>query len=67
MAYAVCPDCGEDIRVRASARLRDLVVCSGCGARLEVVELDPVVLDYEFGEDDDWDDYEDEDEDDDDY
>lgn len=63
MPYAVCPDCDEDIRVRGQARLGDLVVCSNCGMRLEVVELDPVELDYELDEDEDWDDYDDEDED----
>ena len=53
---ATCPDCEGDVRIRTKVRLGDLVVCANCGARLEVVELDPVELDYELDEeDDDWD------------
>jgi lysine biosynthesis protein LysW len=62
-AKAVCPDCGETINLKSPVRLGQEVVCPHCDAELEVVETDPLELDWAY---DDYDD-EDEEEDDDDW
>ena len=46
MAIAVCPSCGEDIKLKGRVRLGQRVVCPFCDAELEVIELDPVELDW---------------------
>jgi lysine biosynthesis protein LysW len=65
MPFAPCPECDEDIRISGTPKLGKIVVCPQCGTRLEVVELDPLELDWAFDEPEDWDDeesdYEDED------
>lgn len=57
MPKAVCPECEEEVFVDADSEQGDVVTCDECGARLEVVGLDPVELDvYEdtnFDDDDD--------------
>ncbi len=62
---AVCPDCGEKIPLSPPIRLGAQVTCPNCEAELEIVETDPVELDWVY-EDDDYD-YEQEDEDDEDW
>lgn len=47
---AVCPDCGEKITLRGSIHIGREVVCPNCDAELEVVETDPLELDW-IGED----------------
>jgi alpha-aminoadipate carrier protein LysW len=44
----VCPDCGEDITLRGNIRLGQEVVCRHCDAELEVVEIDPLELDWAY-------------------
>lgn len=39
---ATCPDCGT--LIDAEAQLGELVVCSGCGADLEVISRDPLMF-----------------------
>ena len=56
-ALVKCPDCGERIRIGGTIRLGREVVCSNCDAELQIVETDPVELDWAT------DDYDDEDED----
>lgn len=62
-AKAVCPDCGEAVTLRGSVRLGQEVVCPHCDAELEVVETEPLELDWAY---DDYD-YDDEDEEDEDW
>jgi lysine biosynthesis protein LysW len=57
---AVCPDCGRTIHVKNPARIGQEVQCPHCDAELEVIETDPVELDWVYEEDVD-DDDEDED------
>jgi lysine biosynthesis protein LysW len=57
---ALCPDCGENITLRGTVRLGQEIVCPHCDAELEVVETDPLELDWVF--DDDYEDEEDEEE-----
>ena len=55
--FAICPSCGEDIRVRDKVKIGAKMSCPYCDADLEVTELDPVELDWaEYGEDEEWDD-----------
>jgi alpha-aminoadipate carrier protein LysW len=57
---ATCPDCGEKITIRGAVRIGQEVVCPSCDAELEVVETEPVELDWAYE-----DDYDDDDDDDD--
>lgn len=45
MPTGTCPDCEADVHVDNDADKGDTAVCDECGARLEVVGLDPVELD----------------------
>ena len=60
---ARCPECKTLVEIPSSAELWDMVTCHNCDTELEVVDLDPLVLDYWFGVDDDedYDDYDDDD------
>ena len=59
MTAAVCPDCDESIRVPGKPQLGQRFVCQSCSAELEVINLEPIELDWAFDEpeddDDDWD------------
>ncbi|MBN1933306.1 MAG: hypothetical protein JW934_01510 [Anaerolineae bacterium] len=57
---ALCPDCGEKIPLSVPIHLGTQVTCPNCEAELEVVETEPVELDWIY-EDDDYD-YEEEEE-----
>ncbi len=58
MPFAPCPECDEDIRISGTPKLGKVVICPQCGTRLEVVELDPLELDWAFDEPEDWEDEE---------
>jgi len=53
MSDAKCPYCNDRISFSSPPRLGQKVVCPHCGEYLEVVELGPVVLDFEYDDDDD--------------
>jgi len=68
MAIATCAECDEEIEVSDRSRVGQRVVCSNCGARLEVVSTNPLELDSGYDEEEeDWDDDEFENPDDDDF
>jgi len=56
MAVAACAECDEEIEVSDRVRVGQQVVCSNCGARLDVVSTNPLELDPAYDEDDDWED-----------
>ena len=56
MAVATCAECDEEIEVSDRARVGQQVVCSNCGARLDVVSVNPLELDPAYEDDDDWED-----------
>lgn len=60
MASTYCPDCDEKIILGPHVRLGQKLICSHCGADLEVIGVDPLELDWV----DDWSYEDDEDEDD---
>lgn len=51
MPYAICPECDEDIYIRHMPKLGDIVYCPSCETRLEVVNLNPLELDWPWEED----------------
>ena len=59
---AECPDCGEQISMRSPIVLGQRVTCPHCDAELEVVETDPVELDWAYDEDEEWDEEDEEEE-----
>jgi lysine biosynthesis protein LysW len=61
MAIAECPHCERNVKLSGETWLGKRVSCPHCGEELEVVELNPVELDYAFDDEDDDDDYDDDD------
>ena len=64
ITVARCPDCKQRIEIRPFLRVGDALVCPHCEADLEVVDLNPVELDWAYippaDEDEEWDDWDDE-------
>lgn len=52
MAIAICLGCDEDIRFPGRPRLGQAVTCHRCGARLEIVDVNPLELDWSSQSDD---------------
>jgi len=48
---ATCPDCGKAVRLKSPVRLGQEITCPNCDAELEVIETDPVELDWIYEED----------------
>ena len=57
---ADCPDCGARIAVQSPVRVGQQVRCPNCDAELEVIDTNPVELDWVY-EDEESDEDEDED------
>ena len=58
---ADCPDCGARIQLQSPVQLGQEVTCPECAAELEVIQTNPVELDWiyeddegEEDEDEDW-------------
>jgi lysine biosynthesis protein LysW len=41
-----CPECETNIDLDEEAAVGDIVVCPECKTRLEILDLNPVTLDY---------------------
>ena len=41
-----CPDCEENFELDDNAEIGSIIECPSCKARLEILDLQPVVLDY---------------------
>lgn len=54
MAVAICPSCGDDIKLPSHLKIGQKVTCPSCDADLEVIDLNPVELDWAYDEED-WD------------
>jgi alpha-aminoadipate carrier protein LysW len=61
VVMARCPDCGDNITMRGAIRIGQDVICPHCDAELEVIEIDPIELDWAYDDDDGSDEEEDED------
>ena len=57
----VCPMCGETVRLKSTAKKGDIVFCEKCDAELEIVNLNPVELDWPLDDYNDEDFYDDDD------
>lgn len=51
MALAVCPECDEDIHIPGRPRVGYKVACHRCAAQLQVVDLEPLELDWALDDD----------------
>lgn len=52
MPYVTCPGCDDELYIGGEPRLGQKVVCGECDARLEVVSLDPLEVDFPSEDDD---------------
>lgn len=48
MESIVCRSCGREMHVRRAVRLAERFTCPACGARLEVIGVSPVEVDWAF-------------------
>jgi lysine biosynthesis protein LysW len=46
MMVGVCMECDEHIEIDEEADVEEIIVCPKCGARYEIIDLDPVMLDH---------------------
>jgi DNA-directed RNA polymerase subunit RPC12/RpoP len=49
-AMAPCPDCGRMVNVGSQPREGLQFTCPNCGARLEIINLEPLELDWAFSD-----------------
>ena len=47
----MCPYCDGMVSFTETPKLGDKVTCPYCGEKLEVVNLDPLKLEYEYADD----------------
>lgn len=45
---AICPACDHTIQISNTIRLNQFVVCQECYSELEVIDLNPLTLDWAF-------------------
>jgi alpha-aminoadipate carrier protein LysW len=48
MVTAKCLDCGHEINLDAGTWLGQLIRCQDCGAELEIINVDPLELDWVY-------------------
>jgi lysine biosynthesis protein LysW len=51
---ATCPNCGEKTSIGERPKTGQVVVCNNCGIELEIVSLDPLILDWVYDPEDIW-------------
>ena len=49
-----CPECAAEIQLSADVEEGEIIICADCGVELEVVSLNPVVLEMAPEEAEDW-------------
>ena len=52
--YAICPECEADISLPDGTVEGEIIQCPDCGVELEVISLDPPMLDLAPEEEEDW-------------
>jgi DNA-directed RNA polymerase subunit RPC12/RpoP len=58
MVIAKCIACNQDIILASNSRKWTYVTCQHCGRRLEIIQLNPALLDWPLSEVEDyWDDH----------
>ena len=43
-----CPSCGEYIYLGDRLKIRQRIICNSCDDSLEIIKLDPVILDWVY-------------------
>lgn len=54
MSEVECVECGASVRVSEDVMRGEILVCQDCGVELEVIELDPLMIDRAPMEMEDW-------------
>ena len=53
-SIATCPECGADISLAEDTVKGEIIQCPDCDVELEVMSLDPLVLEMAPEEEEDW-------------
>ena len=54
MADTQCPECGAVLELAAGTEVGEILVCADCGVELEVMSLNPVLLELAPEVEEDW-------------
>jgi alpha-aminoadipate carrier protein LysW len=54
MSASTCPECAAEISIAANAMQHELIPCPDCGTELEIVSLDPLMLERAPEVQEDW-------------
>jgi len=54
MSKVTCVECGAEIELEENVEVGEIIVCPDCGVDLEVVSLDPAVVELAPMEQEDW-------------
>lgn len=54
MTAAICPECDANLTMPSGAMQNELIACPDCGAELEIISLDPLILDLAPAVEEDW-------------
>lgn len=54
MSFTICPECEAEIVLETVPDIGEIIVCPDCGVDLEIVALDPIVVDLAPIEEEDW-------------
>jgi len=49
-----CPECAADIQMDESIESGEIIVCPDCGVDLEIISLEPIVVEIAPLEQEDW-------------
>jgi len=49
-----CPECVAELTLDSDTETNEIIICSECGVDLEVISLDPVVVELAPMEEEDW-------------
>lgn len=47
-----CLSCSKDINIDRNPKIGDFVYCNRCDSRFEIIDLDPVMVDWPYYDDD---------------
>lgn len=54
MKSVECPECAAELKLEAGIEEGEIVVCADCGAELEVLSVDPIVVELAPEMEEDW-------------
>lgn len=54
MTTTSCPECDANLVIPANAMSNELIACPDCGAELEIISLDPIILELAPEVEEDW-------------